>query len=329
MMALAWTSPDDTGRSRLIVTQAAGKLPVVGAPSPHADTPDGDEHSPAIAFSPDGASLGAAWVNASSERSVLFFSESGAVDNGAASGAFAISATGDASIEAPSIAWLDETTPMVAWAETTGSTSSVFAGWRFGNEWQVRRASQGEHPFDLGPTFLTEPSPALWYYSFDESDVSFRATQMGLWGLAREGSGMAHPAPAGRFPLLFDAAGAPLPGAVWLEPVQGDEALLLFDPARPIEDSILVEAGALGGRVMDPAADNGAVAWIEERGGLRRVHARTPDGARESIPVGAAARHLRIAADAGVLLTVWVEEPKDGGDGALRAAVRRDRAAAP
>lgn len=328
-MAIAWTALDAEGRSRVFLAEGRGRLPVVGAAAPFADIPVGEEHSPAIAYAGGGDRLGVVWVNSSPDRAILFFSETTAKADEPAAGAFAISATGDAAIEAPVISWLDASTPIVAWTETTGSTSAVFAGWRFGDEWQVRRASIGDHPFDLGPSFLSEPSPALWYYSFDESEVAFRATQTGLWGLAREGASVAHPAPAGRFPILFDTAGAPVPGAAWLEPVQGEEVLLLFDPSRPVEDSIRVEAGSAGSRVIDPAADEGALAWIEERDGFRRMHVTTPDGARESIPVGIAARQLRVAADGGVVLAVWVEEPKDGGTGALRAAVRRNRSQAP
>ncbi len=326
-LALAWVAPDEGGHSRVHMVESVGRLPVVGAVAAFAPPSEGEEHSPALAFSRDGMRLGVAWISTSSERDLLNFSSiepDGDRDPGVP---VVISATGEAAIESPVLAWLDASTPILAWVESTGSSSAVYAGWRLGGEWQARRASEGEHPYDLAPTLLAEPSPALWYYSFDGSDVALRATQIGLWGLAREGSGVAHPSPSNRLPLLFDRPRAVLPGAAWIEPVEGGEALLLFDPMRPAESSIFVEAGDSGSRILDPASDEGAVAWIEERDGFRRLHARPVDGGHESIPVSGSARNLRIATDGGVLLAVWVEEPKDGGSGALKAAVRRERPA--
>ena len=320
--ALAWSAPDETGRARIYLAESSASAPLARATSPFDDTARGENREPALSYAPGSTSPSVAWVNRTAKRSALFFYDPA---NGRS---VVVAASADSSIETPTITWLDEVTPAISWVEVSGSTSVVFAAWRFGEEWETRRASTDEHPYDLMPQFLHTPSPALWWYSFEGSSVDLRSAEVGLWGLAARTTPLIHPAPANRLPILFEGGTSALPAAAWMEALPNGEALLKYDPSRPLESAFYPAATDGAARLFDPAASGESLAWIEEVAGVRNLAILYSNETKESLPATPSARQLRISTNSTSKLLVWIDATTDGGAGTVRAAFHRNRPAA-
>jgi hypothetical protein len=317
--AVAWSAPDVRGRARIFLAESTAAAPLARALSAFDDTASGENREPSLAFAPGARSTSVVWVNRTENRQALFFYDP------ALGKSVVVAASADSSIETPTITWLDAETPAISWVEVSGSSSTVFAAWRFGEEWETRRASTEEHPYDLMPQFLSSPSPALWWYSFEGAGVDLRSAEVGLWGMAPRTTTLAHPAPANRLPLLFEGGSAELPAAAWMEALPNGEALLKYDPNRPIESAFSAASTDDEARPFDPAASGDALAWIEEVNGTRRVMILRADQGRESLPATASARQLRISVNSDSELIVWIDATTDGGTGSVHAAFHRIR----
>jgi len=317
--AIAWSAPDETGRARIYLAESNASAPLARASVAFDDTLIGENREPSLAYAPESAECAAVWVNRTPKRQALFFYDP------ALSKSVVVAASADSSIEAPTVTWLDANTPAISWVEVSGSSSTVYAAWRFGEEWETRRASTDEHPYDLMPQFLATPSPALWWYSFAGEGVDLRSAEVGLWGVASRSSASVHPAPTNRLPLLFEGGSVELPAAAWIEALPNGEVLLKYDPTRPLESAFSSASVNEEARPFDPAGAGQSLAWIEETADTRRVQILRADGSRGSLPATESARQLRMAAEGTSELLVWIDATTDGGSGAVRAAIHRVR----
>ncbi|MDX2176827.1 MAG: hypothetical protein SF028_10175 [Candidatus Sumerlaeia bacterium] len=314
-LALAWSGMGADGRWRLLVSRDGGE-PFVAD-----ETLDGGNRLPVLAFPGGGREASVAWVHRTDRRQALLLREQGA---DGANTFDIVTATERGQIDSPALIHLDPDSPALAWTESTGSESAVWFARRFDGIWHRQRVSRNEHPCEMMPQLLGGAAPRLWYYAWDDGRLSLISCEVALWGISGPKTHAAFSAPPERMPLLYAGPAGQRPGAVWLDRQGRADALLELKPSA--DGSAAAPAEALSSRpaarLFDPAVvDEGAVAWLAEDAIGRRIALRTVGGALVEIATPASARQLRIDVSGGRAAAVWINEPADGGDGRVGAAL--------
>lgn len=311
--AIAWSAADALGRARIMVSRDAAEPIAIDA------TDVGENREPSIGYAPGAALPGVAWVNRTREaQAILFIDAKG-------SEPVVVSATDTALVESPLVGFLDADSPAIAWTETDATTSSVWFAWRFNGEWATRRLTPEGAGYDVQPQLLALPAPRLCWYSLDGADTTLRCAEVALWGVGRAEEVRLGQMAVNRLPILADQGPGDLPAAGWIEALpQGDE-LVIADAERL---QVCSAASSEPARQFDPSLlDGGGFACLEELpDATRRLRAALPGVRPFTVPTAASARQARADFRSGLFVAAWVNDPSEGGDGAVEALVRRSAA---
>jgi hypothetical protein len=308
--AIAWSGADALGRSRILLSRDASEPAEIDA------TSAGENREPSLAYAPGAGAPAVAWVNRTREaQAILFIDAKG-------SEPVVVSATDTALIESPLVGFLDEDSPAIAWTETDATTSSVWFAWRFNGEWSTRRLTPEGSGYDVQPQFLKLPAPRLCWYSLAGAEATLRCADVALWGVGRAEDIRLGEVAVNRLPILADQASAEHPLAAWIEAMpQGDELVIAGTGRLKVRSAAAPDRA----RQFDPSLlDGGGYACLEELpDGTRRLRAALPDSGPFTVPTAGSARQARADFRGGLFVAAWVNDPSEGGDGAVEALVRR------
>lgn len=247
-----------------------------------------------------------------------------------------------ARMEAPALAFSADGTPAIAWSQGGAGRFEVHVAQQGVGGWSTARAGGGGNrtpvrgrwlaggepggPYDILPTFVGNGPMTLYWYRLVGEEFRLASAVVDVDGprprFSRFGFSDDVAAPANRLPVLYDTHSAPVPGAVWVEPLPSGEVVLTFDPRRaarledPVQALPVFEPGA---RQIEPdaARGSGAVAWREERReGSDVVVQSGPALARISGVPHLAQPAIAVDGDGG-LHVFLVSDQVDGGDGRL------------
>ena len=170
-------------------------------------------------------------------------------------------------IETPVVSHDRDGEAWIAWVETDGISSRVFAAGRDASrEWQVIALGNDGEGYDVLPQLQpTARGMRFWWYSIADGETRVRAGTM-VDGLLRRAGEPTIPGPPNRWPMLYWPSGSrtEAPGAIWLEQQGDGEQYFDKDPRRAADEP--KRLGAAEREVVAVAVSEdrqAAKAWVE------------------------------------------------------------------
>ncbi len=257
---------------------------------------------PVLRFAGGEAAL--AWVRLENGVSTLAFRSGG--------GGVETVTTSRVRIESPSMTVASNAGPVVAWSEGGGGRFAIMTAVRGeSGKWAVAPVSTALDSYDILPTLVSRGDAQLYWYALEADGFALRSAvrREGDW-LAAE-SGLANLVPAERLPLLFEANDDP--GAVWVESIDGTEAVWSVEGALSGSSGRQTQPDAMHG------LDGPAFAWREGSSGGIGIRVLVGD-TEYAIADVAHPAEPRVAVGRDAVHVVFASDQLEGGTGAVYSA---------